>query len=153
MVGIPVLVNSKKLEERVVLTPINSGSILDAFITFITEKLGDRTENELWLEKINQIPQNEYEYVGSGGNGQVYKIKIQTELALKIFRPCGKLCDFKDEASALEKEYKLVTSLENHQRIIQFFGFVTDVKSICLIIIVMEKSNSAMCHIVYALPK
>ena len=33
------------------------GSILDAFKTFITEKLGGRTENELWLEKINQ---NEY---------------------------------------------------------------------------------------------
>ena len=74
-------------------------------------------------------------YVGSGGYGQVYKIKLQTELALKIFRPFGKLCDYKDEASVLEKEYKLVTSLENHQKIIQFFGFVTDVKSIHLIII------------------
>ena len=41
----------QKLEERVVLRAINIGTILDAFKTFITEKLGGRTENELWLEK------------------------------------------------------------------------------------------------------
>ena len=112
--------------------------ILKGFMTYEVFKRKirwGRTENELWLEKINQIPQNEYEYVGSGGYGQVYKIKIQTELAFKIFRPVGKLCDYKDEARAYEKEYKLVTSLENHPRIIQFFGFVTDVKNTRLIII------------------
>ena len=74
-------------------------------------------------------------YVGSGGYGQVFKIKIQTELVLKIIRPVGKVCDYKEEASALEREYRLVTSLGNHRRIIQLFGFVTDVKSMRLIII------------------
>ena len=47
VVGIHV--NSNKLEERVVLTAINIESILESFKNFITEKLGGRTENELWL--------------------------------------------------------------------------------------------------------
>ena len=93
--------------------------ILQGFKTYVSKKLNGGTENDLWLEKINQIPQNEYEYVGSGGYGQVFKIKIQTELVLKIIRPVGKVCDYKEEASALEREYRLVTSLENHPRIIQ----------------------------------
>ena len=37
------------------LKAIAIGSILEAFKSFITEKLGGRTENELWLEKIAQI--------------------------------------------------------------------------------------------------
>ena len=56
VVGIHV--KSDKLKERVVLTAIAIGSILEAFKTFIKEKLGGRTENELWLEKIAQIPRN-----------------------------------------------------------------------------------------------
>ena len=42
------------------LKAITIGSILEAFKTFITAKLGGRTENELWLEKIAQIPKNEF---------------------------------------------------------------------------------------------
>ena len=48
--------STNKLEKRGVLEAITIGSILEAFKTFITEKLGGRTENELWLEKITQIP-------------------------------------------------------------------------------------------------
>ena len=38
------------------LKAVAIGSILEAFKTFLNEKLGGRTENELWLEKIAQIP-------------------------------------------------------------------------------------------------
>ena len=51
------------------LKAIAIGSILEAFKSFITKKLGGRTENELWLEKITQIPKNEFQLIGSGGMG------------------------------------------------------------------------------------
>ena len=109
MVGIHV--NSKKLEERVVLTAINIGSILDAFKTFITEQLGGRTENELWLEKIAQIPKNEFHLIGSGGFGRVYKIKAsnsyETFVAVKVESALGNLDEYKSQVDALQKEYRL----------------------------------------------
>ena len=140
VVGIHV--NSKKLEERVVLTAINIGSILDAFKTFITEQLGGRTGNEMWLEKINLIPENEFELIGEGGYGRVYKIKMKAELtelsvAIKIVQGVGKMSYYEAKVRALEKEYAIGTALDKHPRIIQFFAIVRDFSKY-RIMIVME---------------
>ena len=62
MVGIHV--NSNKVKEREVLEAVNIGSILGGFKTFITDQLGGRTENELWLEKIAHFPKNEFHLSG-----------------------------------------------------------------------------------------
>ena len=51
-------IHTNKLDGGPTLKAIAIGFILEAFKTFITEKLGGRTENELWLEKIAQIPRN-----------------------------------------------------------------------------------------------
>ena len=112
---------------------INIRSILEGFKEYVLKSLGGKSETELWLEKISQIPKAEYELIGGGGYVEVYKIKIQSELfAVKIV---GKLNDYEAKVRALKKEYGVVTSLDNHPRIIQFFGFVTDVKEIQLMII------------------
>ena len=77
-----------KLDGGETLKVIKIESILEAFKTFITEKLGGRTENELWLEKIAQIPKNEFHFIGSGGFERVYKIKArnstETSVAVKV---------------------------------------------------------------------
>ena len=130
-----------KLEEGGTLKAIAIGSILEAFKTFITEKLGGRTENELWLEKIAQIPKNEFHLIGSGGFGRVYKIKAsnstETFVAVKVVSGLGNLDEYKSQVDALQKEYRLVTSLGNHPRIIQFFAIVPDDRNF-QIMIVME---------------
>ena len=72
-VGIDV--GSNEIEGRGNRKAIHIGLVLEGFTTYVIERLGGRTDNELWLEKINKIPQNEFQYVGSGGYGQVYKIK------------------------------------------------------------------------------
>ena len=99
---------------------------LKLFQTFIIEKLGGRTENELWLEKIAQIPKNEFHLIDSSGFGKVYKIKAsnsnETFLAVKLVSGLGNLNEYKSQVDVLQKEYRLVTSLENHSRIIQFFA-------------------------------
>ena len=139
VVGIHV--NSNKSEQRGLLKAITIGSILEAFKTFITEKLGGRTENELWLEKIAQIPKNEFHLIGSGGFGKVYKIKesnsTETFVAVKVVSGLGSLEGYENQVRCLEKEYRLVTSLGNHPRIIQFFAIVPDNRNY-QIMIVME---------------
>ena len=137
MVGI----HTNKLEEGGTLKAIAIGSILEAFKTFITEKLGGRTENELWLEKIAQIPKNEFHLIGSGGFGRVYKIKAsnstETFVAVKVVSGLGNLDEYKSQVDALQNEYRLVTSLGNHPRIIQFFAIIPDDRNF-QIMIVME---------------
>ena len=110
------------------LKAIAIGSILEAFKTFITEKLGGRTENELWLEKIAQIPRNEFLLIGSFG--KVYKIKesnsTETFVSVKVVSGLDNLDEYKSQVDALQKEYRMVTSLGNHPRIIQFFTIIHD---------------------------
>ena len=73
---------------------INIQSILNAFMKYVLKMLKGKTDNELWLEKINMIPETEFQIIGSGGYGQVYKIKVKTEskeLAVKIVKGCRKI--------------------------------------------------------------
>ena len=114
---------------------INIQSILKGFKEYVLKSLRGKSENELWLEKIKQIPKEEFQLIGSGGYAKVYKITIQTELAVKIVRGVGKFSDYETQVSALEKEYGIVTSLDNHPRIIKFFGFVKDEKEVQIMII------------------
>ena len=116
--------DSSNESAQTICKAINIQSILTEYTKYVLKMLNGKTENEMWLEKINQIPINEFENIGGGGYGQVYKIKMKTELtelAVKIVQGVGKLDDYKSQVLALEKEYAMVTSLENHPRIIQFF--------------------------------
>ena len=74
--------------------------------------LDGKTENELWLERINQIPENEFELIGSGGYGKYTKLKLkqnhQNHVAVKIVQGVGKLSDYETQVRALEKEYAIV---------------------------------------------
>ena len=115
-------------------------SILTAFMNYVLKMSNGKTDNELWLKRINLIPANEFHLIGGGGYGQVYKIKMQTELtelAVKIVQGVGTLSDYEAQVRALEKEYAIVTSLDSHPRIIQFFCLVRDDKN-HRIMIVME---------------
>ena len=51
-------IHTNKFNGKGTLKAIAIGPILENFKTFITEKVGGRPENELWLEKIAQIPKN-----------------------------------------------------------------------------------------------
>ena len=118
---------------------INIQSILNEYKQYVLEMLQGRTENELWLERINQIPEKDFHIIGSGGYGRVCKIKFDNEsceLAIKIVTDFGDR-NYNSQKNALEKEYKVVSSLEHHRRIIQFFAFVQDDNE-SKIMIVME---------------
>ena len=111
-------IHMNKLGGGGTLKAIAIRSILEAFKTFITEKLGGRTENELWLEKIAQIPKNEFDLIGSGCFGRVYKIKAsnstETFVAVKVVSGQGKYYEYKSQVDALQKEHRVVTTLRNH---------------------------------------
>ena len=134
-------IHTNKLDERGTLKAITIRAILEAFKIFLTEKLGGRTENELWLEKIAQIPKNEFHLIGSGGFGRVYKINESNSterfVAVKVVSALGKLEDYKSQVDALQNEYRLVTRLGNNPRIIQFFAIIPDERNY-QIMIVME---------------
>ena len=117
---------------------INIQSILTAFKNYVLKMLNGKIKNELWQERINQIPLNEWELIGSGGYGQVYKIKMKTdlnELAVKIVQGFGKLSDYDAQVRALTKEYAMVTALENNPRIVQFFTFFRDDTKVRLLLV------------------
>ena len=57
--------------------------------------------------------------------------------ALKLVKGFGGLDSYKSQVNALEKEYRLVTSLQLHHRIIQFFAIVRDDNN-AKVIIIME---------------
>ena len=100
--------------------------------------LNGKTENELWLEKINMIPPTEFQIIGSGVYGKVYKIKVTPEareLAVKIVQGLGSWSDCGPQICALDKEYRHVSGLDIHPRIIKFFAFVPDINKLRLIIV------------------
>ena len=113
--------------------------VLNAFQAYVVEQLGGKTENELWLERMNQMPKNELQLIGSGGFGRVYKFKekseSETHVAVKIVSGLGSLNDYENQVFALQNEYRLVTELGNHPRIIQFFAIVRDEKNFQIMLI------------------
>ena len=108
------------------------------------KSLGGKTENELWLEKIIRIPKENFHFIGSGGYAKVFKVTIETDLAVKIVWGVGKFSDYENQVRALEKEYRMVTSLDNHPRIIKFFGFVKDEREVQLMIIMEYLSEGSL---------
>ena len=66
-----------ELQEKVKQQIFNPFSMLSKNIFF--KMLKGKTDNELWLERINKIPETEFQLIGSGGYGKVYKIKVKTE--------------------------------------------------------------------------
>ena len=50
------------------------------------------------------------------------KPEEETFVAVKVVSALGSLDDYKSQVDALQKEYRLVTELGNHPRIIQFFA-------------------------------
>ena len=140
---------TNKLDGGGILKAIAIGSILEAFKTFITEKLGGRTENEQCLVKIAQIPKDEFHLIGSGGFGKVYKIKesnsTETFVAVKVVSGLGTLDEYKSQVDAFQKVYTLVTRLGNHPRIIQFLSLIPDESNyqIMLVMEYMERGSLA----------
>lgn len=75
------------------------------------------------LKHIKIIPPDELKFVGRGGFGEVFK-RLEHDgscYAIKIVKARGGFNNYKNDAHALENEYRLVTSLKPHSRIIQFF--------------------------------
>ena len=62
--------------------------ILEAYKNKLLEKYGGRTENKIWLQRINQILQKELsaELIGCGEYGKVFKVKESNDniYALKL---------------------------------------------------------------------
>ena len=108
-VGSPLLNNDLKVVEmhvglrdtqiesgEVTCQAINVQSILECFKKYVLKSLEGKTENELWLEKIMQIPKEDFHFIGSGGYAKVYKVTIETDLAVKIVRGVGKFNDYEN---------------------------------------------------------
>ena len=54
------------------------------------------------------------------------KPEEETFVAVKVVSGLGNLDEYKSQVDALQKEYRLVTTLGNHPRIIQFFAIIHD---------------------------
>ena len=118
----------------------NIQSVLNKFRAHILEQLCGKTENELWLEKWNQMPRNELQLIGTGGFARVYKIMESSlsdkHLAVKIESALGSSDIYEGQVyRSLENEYRVVTSLGNHPRIIQFYAIIPDQRNFQVIII------------------
>ena len=111
--------------------------IFDSFKTELIKQFGEKSENEMWLEKITEIQTNNCKFIGGGAYGKVYKTKESNGnfLALKIVEGFAGLNEFESQARALRQEYALVTSLDIHPRIIHFFALVKDDQHARLIIV------------------
>ena len=53
----------------------NIQSILKAFKAYVMEQLGGKTENELWLERIDQIPKNDFNSSVAAASGKCTKLR------------------------------------------------------------------------------
>ena len=127
---------------------ITINTILDSFKSHLNRNFGGRTENEIWLEKLNKIPDNELILIGTGGYGKVYKYKQHNgiDLALKIVGGFGHFDNYKTQSDALEKEYLMVSCLDSHPRIILFFDLVRDHQNSKLMIIMEYHGKWFTCN-------
>ena len=99
---------------------IRINQVFEAYKSELLNRYGGRTENDIWLELIRNIPQNELNFIMRGSYGTVYKVIEQNDsvYALKLVERFGNHDDDKNKVHALENEYRLVTSLQHHPRII-----------------------------------
>lgn len=118
---------------------IRMDKIFQAYTEELNGLFKNHPENENWLEKLIQIPTNDFKLIGCGGYGKVYQATESngSVVALKVAEGFGGLDTYASTGLALEKEFQIVTSLDIHPRIIQFFALVKDDKN-ARIIIVME---------------
>ena len=104
--------------------------IFDSFKTELIKQFGAKSENEMWLSKITEIQTNtdNCKFIGGGAYGKVYMTKESNGnfLALKMVEGFAGPNGFERQARALQQEYAIVTSLDIHPRIIQFFALVKD---------------------------
>ena len=116
---------------------VNIIVIFDLIKKELTKRFGEKFENEMWLDQIRQIPTDNLIFIESGGYGKVYKTRESNGniLALKVVEGFGGLEAYERETRALQKEYALVTKLDIHPRIINFFAFVKDDQHARLIIV------------------
>ena len=116
---------------------VNIIVIFDSIKKELTERFSAKSENEMWLEQIRQIPPHDLIWIGSGGYAKVYMTRESNGniLALKLVEGFGGLEAYERETRALQKEYALVTELDIHPRIINIFAFVKDFQRDRLIII------------------
>ena len=124
---------------------ISMNQILEAYKKYLQEKYGGRPENEIWLQRINKITGKQY--IGRGSFGTVYKVVEPNEnvYALKLVEVHGNYDNYRSQINALHTEYRLVTSLQLHPRIIQFFAFVKDDIN-ARVIIIMEFLEGKSLH-------
>lgn len=100
------LIEKKDQSSNVTLKAINIVSIFSAYSDYIKSFLNGKTEDEIWLEKIHMIPKKDFELIGRGGFGTVFKIKIDTELALKIVGGFGNLSYYQSQVRALKNRIR-----------------------------------------------
>ena len=102
--------------------------IMEVYKNELIKRYGGNMKNNMELELIDQIPKNALHYIGSGGYGKVYKASIQgaNYTVVKIVEGFGGLDRYKSQVEAISTEFKVITGLNNHRRIVNWTAFVRD---------------------------
>ena len=126
---------------------ISMNQILEAYKNYLREKYGGQLRMRSGFNVLTKFLKMNYKLIGCGGYGKVYKVIEPNDnvYALKLVEGFGGLDNYKSQVHALENEYRLVTSLQLHPRIIQFFAFVRDDFK-ARVVIIMEFLEGGSLH-------
>ena len=107
---------------------VNIQYILDAYIKNLKEHYGQNMDNILNLECINQISENARHFIGSGGYGKVYKAGVEGGgyIVVKIIEGFASLDKYKSQVEEVAKQFKLITALEDNNRLINWTAHIRD---------------------------